>query len=202
MPTWLDTALQVVKSQLPAFILGGLLGPLVLEALRRPWLALKFKADPEYISRTTERSGPTDPGVRACYVRVKAKDRTWRVAKNCRAYLVKIEKQDERGNFVPTGYVDPMQLIWSAKGSREKGLLPIDLQKYAPQFFDVISVRENQSSFRPEVEVWLFRDGSLLMEKGTFRFTVSVSGDNVKPATKRICLSWDGDIDKLKAWPD
>jgi len=199
-PSWLELLIQGVTSQIPGIIAGGILGPLVLELLRRPWLAMKFRAD-ECISRTTERGSTMGPARRACYLRMKVVNRTWRTAKNCKAYLVKIEKQGEGGGqYASTTYLDAMQLAWSAKGTKENALRGIDLPKGVPQFFDIVSVRENSSDFRPEVEGWLYRDETLPKEKGTFRVTVYVAGDNMKPRKKRVCFSWDGNIENFTAW--
>jgi hypothetical protein len=206
-PDLLTLLLQGVKSQFLGFVVGGIAGPLVLEAMRqwifRAKIKLSFRPDNECISRTTEGPKTMDPGPRAVYVRMKVVNDNWRMAKNCKAYLVRIEKQDDQGRYVPTVYCDGMQLCWSAKSSEEKALEGVDLPKDVPQFVDVISVRENSMDFQAEVGgIRLYRHETLWREKGTFRATVSVGGDNLRPAEEQICFSWDGNVETLKVWSD
>jgi hypothetical protein len=106
------------------------------------------------------------PGNRACHLQMKVVSRDWRTAKNCKAYLVRIEKRNERRQYTPTVYCDGLQLAWSGRGTTQAALVGIDVPKKVPQFVDVISVRENSPAFRPAIGVALARHESLFEEAG------------------------------------
>jgi hypothetical protein len=202
-PALLALFLQATKSQFPGLIIGGIVSPLVLEALRqwifRPRVSLEFQPDAECISWTREHGRTMGPEWRVCYVRMKVTNGNWRSVKNCKAYLVKIEKQDEQGKYTPTTYSDGLQLAWSARGTQD-ALAGIDIPQKVPQFVDVISVREISHAFRPEVGVVLARHEALWQERGVFRATVAVSGENCKTVQRRICFEWEGDLNTLRIW--
>lgn len=78
----------------------GFLTAVLAEPLRqrlfRPRLKVEFRDDTNCISWTKE--GET----RACYLRIRVRNRKWRLARGCRAYLVNVELRDANGRFQPT----------------------------------------------------------------------------------------------------
>ena len=69
----------------------------------------------------------------------------------------------------------------------------LDLPTDVPFFVDVVATREVSSSFKPAVQWILFRHEALFGSPGTYRLTVVVSGDGVKPAWIQLAFKWSGD---------
>lgn len=135
---------------------------------------------------------------RATYIRVKVTNQKLALAKNCRAYLINIEKENSRGIFENTIYADSIQLAWSCQA--DTGFKAIDIPNGVSQFLDLMSVYQISSTFKLELNVLPFRYESILKEKGKFRFTVQVSGENINPAFIKIVFNWSGSWDKYDAY--
>lgn len=167
--------------------------------LYRPVLVLGFGNGSEHKARTLEKAELFDPEKSAVpihstheaeYLRIKVINTATTLAKACRAYLVRVEKQDAEGKFGPTLYCDSIPLAWSCRDQDAHG--PLDLPNGVAQFVDLISTRSISSHYRVEVKPLPFRYVALFQEHGTFRFTVQVSGENVKPVFLSIIFVWKG----------
>ena len=174
--------------------------------LYRPKLALSFGNGSEYKARTPEQATLLDPKRSAVpiystheaeYVRIKVINTSSAVAKSCRAYLVGVEKKNAEGTFVRTIYCDSIPLAWSCQEDRAHG--PLDLPKGVAQFVDVVTARDHSDQFRLEIKPTPLRYTGFFRDKGTFRFTVQVSGENVKPEVISIDFDWNGVWDKYEA---
>jgi len=194
-------------------LIGGAIGfisAIFAEPLRR-WLyraklELTFGAGSEYKARTPEQATLIDPQRSAVpiystheaeYVRIKVINTSSFVAKGCRAYLVGVQKKNANGEFAPTIYCDSISLAWSCQEDRAHG--PLDLPKDVPQFIDLVTVRDHSSEFRIEIKPVPLRYAGFFRDKGTFRFTVQVSGENVKPEFISVDFTWNGAWDKYEA---
>jgi len=148
--------LAIVSPQLVPYIIGFLTAVLaepLRQRLFRPRLKVEFLNDTNCISWTREGE------MRACYLRIKVRNRKWRLARSCRAYLVNVELREANGLFQPTSYYDSMQLAWSAAG--DQAFSAIDLPRGLTRFVDVVSTRENSRKFRGQREsAGLSRRGS------------------------------------------
>jgi len=186
-------------------IVGWLLGfvsAIFAEPLRKwiysPKLKLEFGASPEFRSRTPEeatfRQVVTVHSVHeAEYVRVRATNIRQAVAMRCRAYLVAVERMGGNGEFQATIYCDSIPLAWSCRN--EQAYDPVDLPSGVAQFIDVVSTRSQantSSDFRVEIKPMPYRYLDLFAQQGTFRFTIQVSGENVKPVFIKIVFGWRG----------
>jgi hypothetical protein len=174
----------------------------VRRAIYRPKLRLEFRDDPECRSLTPaivpsrSESGQTVQSLQeAYYVRIKVTNTKAEVAKYCRAYLVAVEKAEEEDKFEPTTYCDSLPLPWAC---RADAYAPADLPQDVPHFVDVLSANSLSPEFEPKVQLVPLRYVSLFREHGTFRFTVMVSGENVKPVSIRIVFRWDGHWDTFQ----
>jgi hypothetical protein len=192
-------------------IIGALFGffaAVFAEPLRhliyRPKLRLEFGNTSDYRARTPEQATPSGTpdfsGWEADYIRIKVTNTKPAVAKNCRAYLVAVEKADETGQFIPTKYCDSIPLSWACRG--DQAYDPLDLPRDIPHFVDVVSTRSVSTDFRPEIRPVPYRYVSLFGEHGTFRFTILVSGENIKPTPIRVFFRWAGVWDKYETWLD
>jgi hypothetical protein len=165
--------------------------------LLRPRLRLRF--DPVRCVTST----PTYGGIvesRGHYVRVQVINRSGRVAKACRVFLVDIEQMDGVGIFRPTVYLDSLRLKWASQLEGEE-LRPLDLVRGVSQFVDVISTDKASHyaftlhvPFTPGIYAQLFG-----YEPKTLRLTILATGDDVKPATTQIVFAWDGQWDTFMA---
>ena len=152
-------------------------------------MKVEFRNDTNCISWTREG------GTRACYLRIRARNRKWRLARGCRAYLVNVELRDANGRFQPTSYCDSMQLAWSA--ASEEAYSAIDLPRGLSRFVDVVSTRESSGDFRPALQFFLNRDLDLWRRNGEFRLTVLVAGDGIQPKSLKIRFVWTGRWDEF-----
>lgn len=155
----------------------------------RPKLKLVFDNDPGCRARTPERTEVNGSFFNADYIRIKVIN-TKSIAKKCRAYLVKIEKADDSGEFKPTIYSDSIPLSWACLD--KEAYEPLDLPRDIVQFVDIVSTRSITNDFRPAIRSIPFRYNELFKERGKFRFTVLISGENVKPVFIKIVFSWSG----------
>jgi hypothetical protein len=194
-------------------LVGGAIGfasALFAEPLRRwlfrPKLFLDFRNAPEFQARTPEQwqgypngSAALVIGTRqAHYVRIRVQNVSNHVARICSAYLVNVERQDQRGEYSATDYSDTIPLSWSCR--EPKSFEPIDIPASAAFFFNVVSAREGSKELQVATSVMPLRYGSLLSTPGTYRFTVQVAGDEIVPVTLRVCARWSGEWDKLETW--
>jgi len=88
-----------ILSNLSSFFAGFVIA-IFAEPVRRfffkPELKLEFKQNPACISKTHEASGGKKVAD-AHYIKVKVTNTRKVIAKDCRAYLINIEKYDEKG---------------------------------------------------------------------------------------------------------
>ena len=178
--------------------LSGAATAVFAEPLRRwiyrPSLTLEFTVADHFVAKTRESSGTSVYD--AYYVRLKVTNRRRSLAKGCRAYLIDIERRGSSGAWEPTEYCESLQLGWSARGTGAYEAL--DLPHTVPHFIDVVSPRSVSTTFLPALSLHLYRYEHLFATPGTYRFTVLVSGDGVKPATLRISFEWTGQWDQFK----
>jgi hypothetical protein len=174
--------------------ISAVLAPIVVEPLKHcvfgPKLKVDFiEGDRGFITDTKE-NGVTD----AHYVRVKVLNTGRQIAKQCRAYLVNVEKWNKStGKFEPTIYCDSLQLAWSARANTEEAYRPLDMARDINQFIDIVSTRRIKRDYKVMTNPHLYRYEPLFKEHGKFRYTVLVSGDNVKPASAKVVFEWSGD---------
>ncbi len=192
-------ALEMLSSIL-SFI-GGFLSAVFAEPLRRwlyrPVLRLQFGTTDHFITRTPEDNETSRH--ESYYLRVRAMNTRAALAKNCRAYLVNVEYLGSSGAWEATTYCESMQLAWAGPGDAPYAAL--DLPKDVPQFINVLCTREDSPRFTPSIVpgMLLFRYDSFLSSPGTYRFTVIVSGDGVRPASIGLRLKWTGKWDQFEA---
>jgi hypothetical protein len=185
-------------SLLIAWVLG-LISGVLLEPLKHwilgPKLEVKFIEDDKGFITDTKDYGDRD----AHYVRVRVLNTGRQIARQCCAYLVKVEKWNEsNGEFEPTIYRDSLQLAWSAKANTDENYRALDLPKDVPQFIDIVSTRKPEIDYEIKTKPHLYRYESLFKEHGKFQYTVLVSGDNAKPKSTKIIFEWSGDWDNFE----
>ena len=211
---------STILSDTTTLLIGGAIGfvsaivaPLVLEPLRHrifgPKLTLQFNDDRACKADTKENVEIKNPNVPegvtyaqtdAFYIRLLAENSGRQIAKQCRAYLINVERFNaETNKFEQTIYSDSIRLAWSARGTREEAYQPLDLPPNVKQYVDVVSTRKIDRNYKIEIHPGLLRYQELFEEHGKFRFTIQVSGDNVKPVTSKLIFEWAGDWENFSA---
>ena len=177
-----------------AGVVLGLFADHIQQRIFGPKLKLEFGGGGEFMTPMTD---PSDTVVSLC-VRVKVTNTSMRMAKNCRAYLVNVEKEIGRNRFDRTEYCDSIQLAWSCLGADDR-FNGISIPKGVPQFFNVLSIdKEPEYGSCPLlIKVVPFRYRFLFEEAGTFRLTVHVAGDQVKLQSHQIIFTWEGTWDSF-----
>ena len=182
--------------------ISGAMIAIFAEPVRRwiykPDLILEFKKETiGCISKTFNYNSRTNQTAKACYIRVKVSNKSKRnvMARDCSAYLIGVEKQNSQGEFCSTNYCDSIPLAWSCQGNTDRYKL-MDVPTGVNQYIDVIETTSDSDIFQLQLQTMPFRySEGLLKEKGTFRFTVQVSAQNIDPIAIKFEFSWDGQWD-------
>jgi hypothetical protein len=187
--------------------LGGFGTAILAEPLRqrlfRARLKLEFGQSSNFITpaffEETKHKGR--------YIRIRVMNTKQHLARSCRAFLINIEKQNEKGVFEQTQYYDSQQLKWSA--IPQAPFSEIDIPYGVNRYIDLLLTESATNTFRLCIEhfsFWLsvspgFEESrgaeKLLRQTGTFRFTILVSGDGIEPQVVRMVFLWRGEWDKF-----
>jgi hypothetical protein len=174
----------------------GFLIAIFAEPLRRwfyrPVLRLDFANDDRFVSPTVEGDPPDH---HARYVRLRATNVKNSMAKSCRAFLIGFDRRGQSGSWDPTDYCDNIPLRWSCEKSDA-----LDLPKDVPHFIDVLSTRESSKDFQLHLAFLPHRYQHLLSATETYRLTVLVTGDGLKPAKMSISFKWTGVWDQFEVF--
>ena len=174
--------------------ISAVLAPIVIEPFKHwvfgPKLEVKFIDDDKAFITDTKEEGVTD----AHYVRLKVLNTGRQIARQCRAYLVNVEKWNTSiDQFEPTIYCESLQLAWSARANTEEAYRPLDMTRGINVFIDIVSTRRPESDYKIMTNPRLYRYEPLFKEHGKFRYTLLVSGDNFKPVSNKVIFEWSGD---------
>ena len=187
-----------VTPLLPFFL--GFVTAVFSEPIRRwifsPLLRLSFEKNGNCVSHTPVQNGGKE--YEAYYIRLKVENKKRPLAKACRAYLIDVEKQDENGIWKPTIYTDSLPLAWSCQ-ERSEVRRALDLPYSVVQYVDIVATNNLHNNYSMQVTPLPFRYHSLFEnEPKTFRFTVLVAGDGVRPKTAKIIFGWKGKWDDFE----
>jgi len=215
LPTLISKALDLVKGSLSyiAIFFSAILAEHVRRSFFGPKLKLSFGDGEEYRTLTPE-GGEGGSAHQAYYVRVKVNNKSSYAAKNCRAFLVNVEKKDDSGKFKPTLFCDSLRLPWSCSEGEQYS--PKDIPKGVNQFLDLVSTRGTiytlvsgidgpvaiHPSYKIEMHPRPYRYEVLFDDVGVHRYTVRVTADGAKSVTVRIIFKWEGDWEKFEVRKD
>ncbi len=129
------------------------------------------------------------------YIRARVRNLGAIVAKQCRPYLVKLEEVQPSGT-TSTELFDSVVLRWPGY---PHDFAARDIPKGVNQFFDIVGVLKNEPGWRFAFRERFSSHRGLLTYKGTYRFTVLVSGDGFKPMGRKIDVTYSGDWNGLRA---
>jgi hypothetical protein len=196
----------LLKQSLP-FLLGfftAIFAEPIRQLIFKPKLKLDFGDNPDCLSLTPEgdKFTPINKMRKTYYIRIKVTNLKKVEAKNCKAYLINIEKADKEGKFAPTIYCDSIPIAWSCQnlGEQYDG---ININNGVSQFADVLVTREGHSQyFYPQIKLEPFRYKPIFEEKGKFRFSIQVTASNTDPEIIKLVFEWNGIWDKFKIYRD
>ncbi len=159
--------------------------------LTRPKVGLQFipkvGLGHGYISSTRERLG--DLQFRAFYIRASATNLCRTTAKSCRVFLTRIERQVESGDYTVLHH-DALPLPWAYIGAVTQ-----DIPPKMSFFFDVFQVSECDPRFVPSTTIQPLTWNDQLRDKGKFRLSVLLTGENLEPVQFSISFDWKGSFD-------
>lgn len=174
-------------------------------------MSLGFANTQDYISKTIhDKTGDWFE----IYVRAKVCNKKRILAKNCRAFLINIERK-ENDKFMQTIYADSLQLAWSCQ-TDETRFAAMDLSYGVNLYFDIFKTefnREEQedphahkevNSFIPLTYVIpkrYFTD-TLFSKRGIYRITIQVTSANANPTKMVLILDWQSDSEKFKIYKE
>ena len=188
----------------------GFIGSLIAEPVQRfffgPRLRLTFENNVEAYRAPTDIGYPKKAD--GIYIRLRATNDKPRLAKACRAYLIKIERQTEEG-WQDAHFRDSIQLAWSAQRP-EAGFVPMDLPFGVSQFVDVLWVFNplpgmelnelNPRHMHPCLAVSLDTYRNLWsIDDVTYQLSILVSGDGVYPESHKVVVRWNGVWNQIEA---
>lgn len=130
----------------------------------------------------------------AKYIRVLAKcsSRIGVTASRCKPFLTKIEKLDPGMNNYRELHHDPIPLNWAYVGDQA-----VDIHPKMEFYFDIVEVNSAQNLLMPQTTIAPVTWTALLREPGRYRFSVVLSGENIRPVQRTIEFEWKGSFDLL-----
>jgi hypothetical protein len=180
-----------------AAILSGFLSGIFANDIRN-WLF-----GPRLVIDLTEQGSrivtPFSDGTRGIYLRARVRNTGFLVAKSCRAFLTKIEKENDKGQFVNTIYAESCQLAWASQGDGSRSL---DIPSGIEQYIDVVHSNDlHEPMFRVVTMPYLLMYQDVIDSAGTYRLEILVSGDGFTPKRYMILVSHSGKWDEVTVDP-
>lgn len=169
-------------------LIFGKLYNLVSWKLTEPKLRVEF--DKNILGCITHTT--TNDGWPVGFIRMRVTNRGKRVAtaRGCVAYLTNVEWKNKNGEFESADYCDSIRLAWSCQGLKPERFGSMDIPRGVSQYIDIISFREKQAKFEPQLEVTPNRYSVLFQTIGTFLFTVHVHAENANPVKCKLIFTW------------
>lgn len=217
---WLEFPLQATEPTVifgfPSWIVGltvafALLWWWTLEyAVRlrrrlRPGISITFEGKEPWVhpvpANTPSRDDPERiVRTQSIFVRYKVENTTpGTVVRGCEAFLSKVSKRNDSGEFIQVSSGDSLRLRWSAKPeniSFGKISIPYGINV----FCDLLSVDEEHNSVLVKWEVPLNINQGIFSEPAVYRFDVLAISENGGPVTSSIYLDWGGEWASIRTW--
>jgi hypothetical protein len=166
----------------------------------RPALTVSFgpgcviKTPTEFIDKSTGKKTESE----GKWLRVLV--RTSRLAKGCRAHLIKVE-EEKQGIFQPSIFRDTVRLEWSSKPEDEV-YKPMDIPSDVAQFVNVLATdRSTPRTYRLKAPLPFYYRDLFDEQPKTLRFTILVSSDDAKSDQTSVIFRWQGAWDTFEACP-
>jgi hypothetical protein len=183
-----------------AAIVGGVIGGLLSGAYQhirdhasRPRLQIDYEgvegAHRVEVDYTDKENRP----VAEIYIRARVQNKGRRVAKGCLVFLANVREVHPSG-MTTTSFHDSMPLAWAGWN-----FSPRDIPRGVEFYVDVVRVSKHVSGWRFSVERLFASHAELKDYRGTYRFSLMVTGDKADPAMCEVDVTYDGDWHNLRA---
>lgn len=180
LPVWLLLSIPV------AFALVVL-----LYRRNRPWLQIDYEGTEANKISVERKQG--NESISEIYIRARVRN-TGRVARGCRVFLTARQEVHPSGATPPTPFHDSMMMVWTGWN-----FLPRDVPRGISFYVDVRRIFKQSSGWLFSVEKPFASRAGLKDYRGTYRFCLTVTGDNAEPATCQIDVTYAGDWHNLRA---
>lgn len=131
------------------------------------------------------------------FVHVTVRNRGWLEAKSCQGSLINVEQMNSNDTFCShPGFRGPVVLKWSGEGD----FGPRNIGHKLSRGLDVCYVHEGINTLHAFTQKFP-RGIQTDFPHGTYRFTIRVSGENVRAITERYIIHWDGSWEDLTIEP-
>ena len=125
------------------------------------------------------------------YINVKVSTISKKAAKNCQAFITKIEKIEQDGNILSPMSFDPIACI-----CRGKSTDPIDIDFNAPCHFDLFYTYEMYDTKLNLCGQFPKEIANFFDEKGIYIFTGYVKSENITKEYE-VGIEWNGEWDGI-----
>ena len=175
-------------------IVGGLIA-LISEPVRvklyGPRLSVDYKPGDGRCVVDLPKS-PDDQSSQCRWVRISVTNSGRAHLRQCQAFVADIE-QEQAGRWIPTTpqFVDPLVPEWAATLPYQKHK-PRDLPTKTEFFVNVLASEAVNNELVLSVEEWPGRLRKIFQAHGRYRLKIVVTGDQVKPKTVFVIVTWTG----------
>ena len=185
-----------IAASILASTLGGLIGGFFVifgEVIRNRIVGARFELD---LTEGSRIKTPYRDGYEGIFIRVRVQNTGMIMAKSCRAFLTRIEKENELGRFEPTNYAETYQLLWSG---HEKPIA-LDLPNGLKRYVTVLRSSNNplvKPIFQITATIPLLMYLNIVETPGKYRLQIMVSGDGIKAEFLTIIVTHTGKWDEV-----
>jgi hypothetical protein len=180
----MDCASAIKSISLPALVVGVIVGWIL-------GMCSRYFDDRLFGAKLTIDCG-TAPGNRiespdSLYIKFCVRNTKRRVAKNCRAYIVALHEFSNGRTIGQSVMSDSFQIPWAGYDFE-----PRDIPPNISQYVDLVRFSKNNLGWDFQTKPGLYASlSSITGRRGTYQFTVVVTGESTVPAKKKINVDYD-----------
>jgi len=195
-------ALTTILPGLVTGLFAGLFGRLVEDWWFRPKLVIDFiSKNDAFTRRVTWKEDSID--VTGLYIRARVQNCGRRIAKSSRVYLIGLEEVHPSGKTTDTEFFDSFILPWPGRHYDSHAYDPRDISPGVAQFVDVVSFSDKKTD-NNHGWIMCYKEKFSSLRKlpdyrGTYRFTVLVTGDGARHSQCKIDVTFTGKQEDVRA---
>ena len=130
------------------------------------------------------------------YIRARVRNSGRRTAKGARVFLTSLSEVQPTGILHPTSLHDSKPLAWSGWTFAPRDIPPASRVHF---YIDLMRVSKHEPGRLFSVEQLFASQTALQKYSGTYRFQLTLTADNAKPATCEIDVTYKQDWNSLRA---
>jgi hypothetical protein len=154
---------------------------------RRPTLTVHHEASGKFLPTVI-----TDAGQRRSYARIQVVNDGALIARDCRGYLLEVERLNAGTNTYVTVFEDTIPLAWSyvAANPHWRG---VDLPRPVPHYLNLGWAEEGGDQFFLDLIAFPIHCRDLMKEKGIYRVTVQIAAEGAATVPVKLTIRWSGE---------